>query len=658
MKAEFTALTNLCLQVFLDHRTRDEVLMLVAAKTNGATPLVMACRNGHYDVAEYLIERCNADIEQPGSVVFDGETIEGAPPLWCAAAAGHLPVVRLLVRHGACVNSTTRTNSTPLRAACFDGHFEIVKFLVDHGGDIEVANRHGHTCLMIACYKGHYRIAKFLLSLDANVNRKSVKGNTALHDCAESGSLEILKLLILQWGQDGCRLIRLELERAPLLFYPHVHFQCSFLISQYRMYLKITHKRVGMTPLLAASVTGHTHIVEYLIKLHDLVSHSERVNALELLGATYVDKKRDMIGALDLWKRAMDDRYNGQTQLPKPSQYRPVPAYDNVREVRDHDEMEDLLADPDEMRMQALAIRERILGPAHPDTSYYIRYRGAVYADAGKFNRCVALWTYALEMQQRILEPLNPMTQSSLFSFTELFSFMMGEQGRTSARGRRVPPVTYTDLMTVFGKSIAEIEGGIDMLEKIPSGDRDVTHLHRVIVISLHLACLLTKLLQELTPEQSHEIYLMAYRLVKQNIHGRLGCTVLHLACSRDSSLVGRYPACQFPSAGLAQVLLAVGAEVNALDDKGNTPLHLAGAAKPCPVGLAKTLLDHGAHLDAVNLAGQTFQEVLKGQSVSESINPVQYTSLKCLAATVVRKQKVEFKGHVPVSLESFIEQH
>lgn len=41
--------------------------MLVAAKTSGATPLVIACRNGHYDVAEYLIERCHADLEQPGS---------------------------------------------------------------------------------------------------------------------------------------------------------------------------------------------------------------------------------------------------------------------------------------------------------------------------------------------------------------------------------------------------------------------------------------------------------------------------------------------------------------------------------------------------------------------------------------------------------------
>ncbi|PSN45265.1 Protein fem-1 [Blattella germanica] len=577
-------------------------------KTNGATPLVMACRNGHFDVAEYLIEHCKADIEQPGSVVFDGETIEGAPPLWCAAAAGHLPVVRLLVRNGASVNSTTRTNSTPLRAACFDGHFEIVKFLVDHGADIEVANRHGHTCLMIACYKGHFRIAKFLLSLEANVNRKSVKGNTALHDCAESGSLEILKLLI----EHGAKMD----------------------VDSY-----------GMTPLLAASVTGHTHIVEYLIKLPDLVSRTERVDALELLGATYVDKKRDMIGALELWKRAMDDRSS-------------VAAYDHVREIRDHEGLEDLLADPDEMRMQALVIRERILGPAHPDTSYYIRYRGAVYADAGKFNRCVALWNYALDMQQTMLEPLNPMTQSSLFSFTELFSFMMGEQGRTSTRGRRVPPVTFTDLVTVYMKSVREVEAGVEMLDKIPAGERDATYLHRVLVISLHLACLLTKLLPELTPDQRHRVHCITYKLAKQDIHARLGCTALHLACSRDAALVGRYPACQFPSPHLAEVLLAVGSDVDARDEAGNTPLHLAAMARPCPPALVRTLLDQGAHLDAVNKSGLAFRHLLKGQHLHEIVNPLKYTSLKCLAARVIIKNKVNYKGHIPLTLETFIAQH
>jgi len=36
-------------------------------------------------------------------------------------------------------------------------------------------------------------------------------------------------------------------------------------------------------------------------------------------------------------------------------------------------QLEEIISDPDEMRMQALLVRERILGPAHPDTSYYIR---------------------------------------------------------------------------------------------------------------------------------------------------------------------------------------------------------------------------------------------------------------------------------------------
>lgn len=67
------------------------------------------------------------------TVTFDSETIEDAPPLWCAAAAGHLALVKLLVKNGAQVNSTTKTHSTPLRAACFDGYFDIVKFLVNHG---------------------------------------------------------------------------------------------------------------------------------------------------------------------------------------------------------------------------------------------------------------------------------------------------------------------------------------------------------------------------------------------------------------------------------------------------------------------------------------------------------------------------------------------
>lgn len=242
---------------------------------------------------------------------------------------------------------------------------------------------------MIACYKGHYRIAEYLLKLNADVNRRSVKGNTALHDCAESGSLDILRLLLAKGA--------------------------TMDVDHY-----------GMTPLLAASVTGHLPIVEHLISL-EFVSREDRIAALELIGATFVDKKRDMVSALSMWRRAMEERYMQEPYLPKPISRIQVPAYDNAVEVTDIDALDELVMDPDAMRMQALLVRERILGPAHPDTSYYIRYRGAIYADTGRFDRCIELWTYALTMQQQVLESLNPMTQSSLLSFAELFSFMLGE---------------------------------------------------------------------------------------------------------------------------------------------------------------------------------------------------------------------------------------
>lgn len=166
------------LQKLLDNKAGPELGKLMAEKTNGATPLLIAARNGHLDLVEYLLECCLAPVEIGGSVNFDGETIEGAPPLWAASAAGHLKVVQSLLGHGAAVNSTTLTNSTPLRAACFDGHLDIVKYLVEHKADLEVANRHGHTCLMISCYKGHKEIAQYLLEKGADVNRKSVKGES------------------------------------------------------------------------------------------------------------------------------------------------------------------------------------------------------------------------------------------------------------------------------------------------------------------------------------------------------------------------------------------------------------------------------------------------------------------------------------------------
>lgn len=394
------------LKQYLNRKNKEERKKIVATKYNGATCLIMACRNGHYEIVEYLVESAGACLELTGLVNFEGENIEGAPPLWCASAAGHLKIVKYLVSKGADVNSTTKSNSTALRAACFDGHLEIVKYLVENNADIEIANRHGHTCLMIACYKGHLSIAKYLINKGADLNRKSVKGNTALHDCAECGSLEIMKLLLSH-----------NAKMAP---------------DSYQM-----------TPILAAAVTGHSAIVDFLLGRSEC-EPMEKISALELLGATYVDKKHDMLSAYNYWKAALERRSamvldtDGKPVLLSKEAtvtHRPLEAYDFATEFMTLRELDECLVDPDEVRMQALLIRERILGPTHPDTTYYIRYRGAVYADCGNFRKCILLWLYALDTQQKSLESYHPMIQSSFLSFTELFQYMQKQLLPTSVNG-------------------------------------------------------------------------------------------------------------------------------------------------------------------------------------------------------------------------------
>ncbi|TRY64792.1 hypothetical protein DNTS_004399 [Danionella cerebrum] len=601
------------LQKLLEKKSDSEVSALMAERTNGATPLLMAARYGHLELAQFLLEACGAAVEAGGAVSFDGERIEGAPPLWAAAAAGHLQLVQALVRHGACVNSTTHTRSTPLRAACFDGHLDIVRYLVEHQADLELANRHGHTCLMIACYKGHREIAQYLLERGADVNRKSVKGNTALHDCAESGSLEIMKLL-LQYGA--------SMERDGY----------------------------GMTPLLSASATGHTHIVEFLTQAA-LTSRTERISAFQLLGATFVDKKRDLLGALCFWRRAMElQEEAGSDALAGSAPRPPVKAYEGAVEAETAAELEALASEPDAVRMQALLLRERILGPAHPDTSYYIRYRGAVYADAGDFGRCVCLWRYALELQQRSLEPLSPLTASSLLSFAELFSFMLQER----PKGLPGPAPAFPELMEVLRRAVLEVERALQAPVR-PDSPPDPAPLSKLLSITLQLICLLERV--PCSPEEDQDKKETIYRLLKLQPRGRNGFTPLHLAVDRGTGAVGRYPLCRFPSLPVAAVLLECGADVNSRDQDDNSPLHVAASNNHPEI--MRLLISSGTHFDSTNRLRQTALDLLeRSQRAHSLILPINHTTLQCLAARAIVHHRLAYRGNIPERLEAFVLLH
>ena len=70
-------------------------------------------------------------------------------------------------------------------------------------------------------------------------------------------------------------------------------------------------------------------------------------------------------------------------------------------------------------------------------------------------------------------------------------------------------------------------------------------------------------------------------------------------------------------------------------------------------------VLERGVHLDQVNGHGQTFTDVIAPvRPVHEIANPLQYTTLKCLCAQVIRKHRLPFSGLVPYTLQPFIMRH
>jgi len=64
-------------------------------RNNGATPLFIACQNGHENVVKYLLEH---------GVNINKELNDGWTPLIIACCKGHENVVKYLLEHGANIN--------------------------------------------------------------------------------------------------------------------------------------------------------------------------------------------------------------------------------------------------------------------------------------------------------------------------------------------------------------------------------------------------------------------------------------------------------------------------------------------------------------------------------------------------------------------------
>jgi len=166
---------------------------------NAGTALHSASDAGHVEVVRSLL-KCGVDVDPRG--------FWNLTPLQVASLKGHLNVVQCLLDHGADANFQGDGNyRTPLRDAAVEGHLDIVRVLLEHNADANSQDRHGSTPMHNAIFygfpKGNYpQIVRLLLEHGANPNARDNERRTPLHLVSSSRRLvwslrlEIARILL------------------------------------------------------------------------------------------------------------------------------------------------------------------------------------------------------------------------------------------------------------------------------------------------------------------------------------------------------------------------------------------------------------------------------------------------------------------------------
>jgi ankyrin repeat protein len=202
--------------------------------TDHATSLILALINGHYDLAQFLLER-GADAKLVTSdglgPLFALIDVQWAPHTWYPQPiianehVAYLDLARELLKRGADPNAAIAKrlwfrsfandetwfdveSSTPFLRAALAGDLAAMQLLVEYGANPNLATKSDDTPLMAAAGIGwaaywtsnaptaRLDAVKYCLEHGANVNAKDAKGYTALHGAAFRGDNEMVKYLI------------------------------------------------------------------------------------------------------------------------------------------------------------------------------------------------------------------------------------------------------------------------------------------------------------------------------------------------------------------------------------------------------------------------------------------------------------------------------
>jgi len=642
----------------------------------GSTPLLLACHHGDLDSVKHIVENWGADIEATAVYHIIGsnikrspvKTIQAATPLFVAACKGHIDIVRYLVEKGADVSSKTSSEAnqkfnglTPLHGAVLEPYWSdknglkesierneirsaIVTFLLESGADPSSLSSDG-TPIWMRPYCGAKAITN-LINHGLILNQRNRRGQTILHVWSNRNFNRITK-------EESLAVIKLLLEKGA-------------------RYLLMARDYCGFTPIMEAAFCkygeeANMKVLDFLLE-SESIDRSEKIDALEL-ACTIIrvnsESSRKRQQAFEYWRRALRLRLNQDPPLHKI----PLKLKSGLtKEWTTFEELEHVIQHPSEHEIQSILVRLRILSgrgcKAICNGIHVILSHRSCWSilEQGRYVEVLDILWAILELLRRvdpaerqdhwIVEACDCLTSTLLKMKTNSSVLLNASAIKTSLN-----LILETDPFKSFEWDDIHDDDVVYVNDYDPRLRSNTFQIFRFIALIADL------LPQMVLDEESMDSLGLLVRRKRKNSSGR---TLLHLACENPNRLE------------TVRLLLQLGANPNAGDKQGNSPLHsLAQQNRELIDPTARLLLENGAHLDRVNKSGKTAVDLWLEKHGSrkrrldegDQQGAVGFKNdlpdwciegvprLLCLSSRKIRARRIPYL-EAPVTLHPFIEMH
>ena len=509
------------------------------------TPLHLAASLKSVHTAQVLLEY---------GVEVEAIDVSGRTPLASAALNGNLRMVRLLFKHGGSVHTKDTFGQTPLMLAVesiyhadtVTDKIAVVKTLLDDGSTVNATDEFGRSPLHYAD-NATRECFDLLLQYGADVNLPDVNKETPLHFAASAGNTDCIELLLEQ----GANVRALDrANRTPLHAAAYYEGISVELLIQRGADVHLADK-MGWLPLHLAAARGQFHAAEVLIH------NGSDANAVDNKGRTVLhlavrSGRRELIEFLIIHGSDVNAKDNsGRTVLGVINEYSLLHGEWNVFE----------------------AYLENG-GNTHAVDSVTGRTTLHLAAVSRSVTVLDNLLNEGLDLEARDKNGDTPLHRAAARGTPEMVQRLVDRRADLFAVNKK-GQTPFLVSLAAASKERSEIllkhGSNVEVIDK--DGNT-----------ALHFAVLLPSLLKMIIKKGAD--------VNAANVHG---CTPLH----RAAFLTG--------STGVIKLLLNEGANVHCRDKKGNTPLHIAMISMVSYSDeIASLLIEKGSDVHATNEQGRT----------------------------------------------------